>query len=168
MNTPVTAQAFRDALALLPGAITVVTTDGPAGRAGFTASAVCSVSDEPPTVLVCMRSKSSTNPRFRKNAVLGINVLTPAQQPLSTAFANSAIGQEERFALGRWDRLSSGAPMLHDALINLDCTVVDTHVIGTHDVCICRVLDLRVRPEDEALAYFNRAYHHLSANSRLP
>jgi len=58
--------------------------------------------------------------------------------------------------------------MLHDALINLDCTVVDTHVIGTHDVCICRVLDLRVRPEDEALAYFNRAYHHLSANSRLP
>lgn len=168
MNTPVTAQAFRNALALLPGAITVVTTDGPAGRAGFTASAVCSVSDEPPTVLVCMRSKSSTNPRFRKNAVLGINVLTPAQQSLSAAFANSAIGQEERFALGRWDRLSSGAPMLHDALINLDCTVVDTHVIGTHDVCICRVLDLRVRPEDEALAYFNRAYHHLSANSRLP
>ncbi|MFO6421488.1 flavin reductase [Hylemonella sp. W303a] len=167
MSTPVTSQEFRGALALLTGAVTLITTDGPAGRAGFTASAVCSVSDDPPTVLVCMRSAAPSNPLFRRNAVLCVNVLTPAQQPLAAAFADPQLGQAQRFSHGSWDALASGAPALHDALINLDCQVVDTHVIGTHDVCICRVQGVRVRPEDEALAYFNRAYHHLNAASRL-
>lgn len=167
-TSSVTSQEFRAALSLLTGAVTLITTDGPGGRAGFTASAVCSVSDEPPTVLVCMRSAAPSNPTFRKNAVLCVNVLTPEQQELSAHFANSQLTQPERFALGQWDQLTSGAPVLHDALINLDCRVVDTHVIGTHDVCICRVLGVRIRPEGEGLAYFNRAYHHLSDASRLP
>jgi flavin reductase len=167
MLTPVTSQEFRGALALLTGAVTLITTDGPAGRAGFTASAVSSVSDDPPTVLVCMRSAAPSNPLFRRNAVLCVNVLTPAQRPLATAFADPQLGQAQRFTFGNWDTLASGAPALHDALINLDCRVVDTHVIGTHDVCICRVFGVRTRREDEALAYFNRAYHHLNANSRL-
>lgn len=167
MNTSVNSQTFRTALSLLTGAVTLITTDGPGGRAGFTASAVCSVSDDPPTVLVCMRSAAPSNPVFRMNAVLCINVLTPEQQTLSASFANPQLTQEARFALAPWDQLSSGAPVLQNALINLDCRIVDTHTVGTHDVCICRVLDARIQPESEGLVYFNRAYHHLGIESRL-
>lgn len=168
MKTLVNPQTFRTALSLLTGAVTLITTDGPGGRSGFTASAVCSVSDDPPTVLVCMRSTAPSNPVFRANAVLCINVLTSEQQVLSASFANPKLTQEDRFALASWDQLTSGAPVLQDALLNLDCRIVDTHVVGTHDVCICRVLDTRIRPEGEGLAYFNRAYHHLGIESRLP
>jgi flavin reductase len=161
MTTPVSSQDFRAALSLLTGAVTLITTDGASGRAGFTASAVCSVTDNPPTVLVCMRSAAPSNPVFRKNAVLCVNVLNAAQQDLSGSFANPQLSQEERFDLAQWSHLSSGAPALEDALINLDCKVIDTHVIGTHDVCICSVQGIRTQAEGDGLVYFGRAYHHL-------
>ncbi|TIW51814.1 MAG: flavin reductase, partial [Mesorhizobium sp.] len=47
-------QAYRDAMAHFAGQVHVVTTDGPAGRRGATVIAACSVSDTPPTVLVCL------------------------------------------------------------------------------------------------------------------
>jgi len=50
----VSREQFRDAMARLGAAVNIVTTDGTAGRAGFTASAVCSVTDDPPTLLVCL------------------------------------------------------------------------------------------------------------------
>lgn len=167
MTTQVTSQDFRAALALLTGAVTLVTTDGASGRAGFTASAVCSVTDNPPTVLVCMRSAAPSNPIFRKNAVLCVNVLNAAQQELSASFANPKLTQEERFALANWEHLNSGAPALEDALINLDCKVVDTHVIGTHDVCICSVQGIRTQSDGDGLVYFGRAYHHLKQASHV-
>jgi hypothetical protein len=59
----------------LGAAVNIVTTDGPAGRAGFTASAVCSVTDEPPTLLVCLNRTASVYPAFEANGVLCVNVL---------------------------------------------------------------------------------------------
>ncbi len=166
-DTTVTIPEFRAALSLLSAAITLITTDGEGGRAGFTATAVCSVTDDPPTVLVCMRTAAPSNTVFRKNSVLCVNVLTPQQQALSGVFANPRLSQDERFAHAQWDKLATGAPVLEDAHINLDCKVVDIHVTGTHDVCVCRVQGLRIRPEAEGMAYFNRAYHHLNDASRL-
>lgn len=52
-------QSFRDAMAHVGAAVNIITTDGPAGRAGFTASAVCSVTDAPPTLLVCLNRSAS-------------------------------------------------------------------------------------------------------------
>ncbi len=53
-TTAVTQLQFRDAMSSLAAAVNVITTDGPHGRAGFTATAVCSVTDQPPTLLVCI------------------------------------------------------------------------------------------------------------------
>ncbi len=58
---PVTRDEFRDAMARLGAAVNVVTSAGPAGRGGFTASAVCSVTDDPPSLLVCLNRSSSGN-----------------------------------------------------------------------------------------------------------
>ena len=55
----VTRQDFRDAMARLGAAVNIITTGGPAGRGGFTASAVCSVTDDPPTLLVCMNRNAT-------------------------------------------------------------------------------------------------------------
>ena len=67
MPTPVTKDAFRNAMSVLASAVNVVTTDGPAGRAGFTATAVCSVSDEPPSLLVCLNRSASVYDIFQAN-----------------------------------------------------------------------------------------------------
>ncbi len=57
-------QTFRDAMSCMGAAVNIITTDGPAGRAGFTASAVCSVTDTPPTLLVCLNRGASVWYRY--------------------------------------------------------------------------------------------------------
>ena len=59
-------QAYREAMARLGAAVNVITTDGPGGRAGFTASAVCSVTDSPPTLLVCANRTNDSYPALRR------------------------------------------------------------------------------------------------------
>lgn len=59
LHAPVSQAAFRDAMARVCAPVNVITTNGPAGRGGFTATAMCSVTDEPPTLLVCMNSRSA-------------------------------------------------------------------------------------------------------------
>ncbi|VEC57435.1 Predicted flavin reductase RutF in novel pyrimidine catabolism pathway [Klebsiella aerogenes] len=78
--------SFRDAMAHVGAAVNIITTDGPAGRAGFTASAVCSVTDTPPTLLVCLNRSASVWPVFSEHHTLCVNTLAAGQETLSTLF----------------------------------------------------------------------------------
>src|SRR5476651_908107 len=89
---------YRNAMARLGAAVNIITTDGPAGRAGFTASAVCSVTDEPPTLLVCLNRNASVYDAFKQNGVLCVNVLGAGHQNISNIFGGKTSTQrsEER------------------------------------------------------------------------
>ena len=95
-------QNFRNGMAMLASAVNVITTDGPAGLAGFTATAVTSVTDQPPTLLVCMNRSSFAHPIFASNAVLCVNVLTAGQQDVSALFADRNVTMQDRFARTPW------------------------------------------------------------------
>src|SRR5579872_2549998 len=100
---PVEKQPYREAMARLGAAVNVITTDGPGGRAGFTASAVCSVTDTPPILLVCANRANASYPAFKANGVLCVNTLTPAQEGLSLIFAGMTQHTEaERFTGHDW------------------------------------------------------------------
>lgn len=114
---------FRNAMAMLGSAVTIVTTDGPAGRFGFTASAVCSVTDSPPTLLVCVNRSSSNHEHFKTNGVLCVNVLTGDHQSTSGAFANRQLSMQERFSSVNCQTLKTGSPVIEEALVSLDCRV---------------------------------------------
>src|SRR5262245_38495172 len=66
---------FREAMSRLGAAVHVITTAGPGGKAGTTATAVCSVSDAPPTLLVCLNRRNQTNPMVVENGVFCVNTL---------------------------------------------------------------------------------------------
>src|SRR4026209_1084160 len=115
---------FRNALSKVATALSVVTTAGPAGAAGVTCLAVCALSDDPAMGLVCVHGKSTTNAAIKKNGILCVNCLQADQSGLSQAFAGiGAIPMHERFALGRWVAMVTGAPRCKAALIALDCEV---------------------------------------------
>lgn len=156
------ASSFRDAMSLLTTAVNVVTTAGDAGTHGFTASAVCSVSDNPPTLLVCMNQSSRSHMPFVDNKVLSVNVLGAQHEHLSNVFA-SKLESDERFTHGAWHTLATGAPMLDDALVSFDCEIEQVQAVGTHSVFMCRVVAIkhseRAGEPDESLVYFNRRYH---------
>lgn len=156
------ASSFRDAMSLLTTAVNVVTTAGDAGTHGFTASAVCSVSDNPPTLLVCMNQSSRSHMPFVDNKVLSVNVLGAQHEHLSNVFA-SKLESDERFTHGAWHTLATGAPVLDDALVSFDCEIEQVQAVGTHSVFMCRVVAIkhseRAGEPDESLVYFNRRYH---------
>ena len=151
---------FRNAMSLLTGAVNVITTTGASGRYGFTASSVCSVTDTPPTLLVCMNTASSSHAHFIENKILTVNVLGAHHQPISNAFS-SKINSEERFKHGAWTALETGAPVLKDSLVSFDCQIEQIQEVGTHTIFICRVVAIQQGEHEQGLAYFNRAYHHV-------
>lgn len=154
------ATNFRNAMSLLPTAVNVVTTEGLSGAHGFTASAVCSVTDTPPTLLVCMNTTSRSHVHFMENKILSVNVLGAQHEHISNTFA-SKLCSEERFQQGTWTKLVTGSPVLVDALVSFDCEIEQVQEVGTHSVFMCRVVAIKQSEQDESLVYFNRTYHQV-------
>ncbi|WP_233835431.1 flavin reductase [Paraburkholderia sp. ZP32-5] len=156
---------YRDAMAGLGAAVNIITSDGEAGLAGCTASAVCGVSDEPPTLLVCINRSSRNNAAFRANGKLCVNVLSAEQQALAAHFSTSTLALVERFAAAQWDYLETGAPVLRGALASLDCEIESITEVGTHTVFFCAVKAARTRGAGDALIYYGRRYHCVGEGS---
>lgn len=153
------ATDYRNAMSLLTTAVNVITTAGVSGMHGFTASAVCSVTDTPPTLLVCMNQSSRSHSHFVENKMLSVNVLGAQHEQISNAFASSKLNSEERFKLGAWSTLETGSPILEDALVSFDCEIEQIQAVGTHSIFMCRVVAIKQNQPSESLVYFNRGYH---------
>ena len=156
----ISAQAFKDGMAGLAGAVNIVTTVDQGEKVGFTATAVCSVSDSPATLLVCLNRNASVYERFKNASTLAINTLAKGQDGLSNAFGGKAP-MTERFDCGEWQSLQTGSPILADAAVSFDCQIIHRQSVATHDVFFCEVIDIQHRKDAGALLYFQRGYHHL-------
>ena len=155
--------AYRDAMARLGAAVSVITSDGPAGRCAFTASAVCSVTDEPPTLVVCMNRGSDSYQAFKDNAVLCVNTLAASQEALSPIFAGfTDHTMPQRFEQAGWTTLATGAPVLTDAVVSFDCRIAQISEVGTHGVFFCEVDAIQSGSSHEGLIYFGRSYHRIT------
>ncbi|ALA16245.1 MULTISPECIES: flavin reductase [Chelatococcus] len=157
-----TEQAFREAMSRVPGAVHVVTTAGPAGRMGFTATSVAPVSDAPPTVLVCLNRASQVLPVLEANGVFCVNTLAGGEGPLADVFAGrTGLFGAERFRSGGWTRLETGAPALVTARAAMDCRLTETIDAATHRILIGEVRALAIGAEGDSLVYKGRRYHAL-------
>ncbi|MBB4145650.1 flavin reductase [Rhizobium rhizoryzae] len=161
LHEAVSTQTFRNAMSKLGAAVNIITTEGHAGRHGITASAVCSVTDTPPTVLVCVNRNSSAHDVIMSNGVLCVNVLGHGHETLARKFGQPGLSPDERFAQGSWTQSSTGAPVLVDAVVSLDCRIVERHEIGTHSVFYSRIETVTTAEVAQSLVYFDRAFHCL-------
>ncbi|TLU69479.1 pyrimidine utilization flavin reductase protein F [Enterobacter sp. MF024] len=153
-------QTFRDAMACLGAAVNIITTDGPAGQAGFTASAVCSVTDSPPTLLVCLNRGASVWPVFNDNRTLCVNTLSAGQESLSNLFGGKTP-MADRFAAADWQTGATGCPRLDEALASFDCRISQVVSVGTHDILFCEIVAITRHPVPQGLVWFDRGYHAL-------
>ena len=150
---------FRDAMANLPAAVNILTTAGPAGRCGITASAVCSVSDDPPTLLFCINRNSTTAAVFEQNRRVCINVLASDHQELALHFAGATkLPMAERFEQAVWLPHDEDLPVLEAAMVRLTGRVVQTSPVRSHIVMFVEVDDIAVRKDADALVYFDRKF----------
>lgn len=163
MNTDSDQQRYREAMSRLGAAVNIITTTSPEGDLGFTASAVCSVTDSPPTLLVCMNRNAKLNQSFKDSRILCVNVLAPEHEELSPVFASIGdIPMPERFAMAQWLRLKTGSPVLATAAASFDCTIDQITEIGTHSVFFCTVQAINLGTATSGLIYHGRSYHPIS------
>ncbi|MGI4849633.1 MAG: NADH-dependent FMN reductase RutF [Janthinobacterium lividum] len=151
---------YRHAMSRLAAAVNIITSDGASGKTGFTASAVCSVTDEPPTLLVCLNRNASVYQAVRDNGVLCVNVLGPGQQELSNLFGGKTA-MEQRYQAASWQTGVTGSPLLADAVASFDCRITSSAQVGSHDVLFCEVQAIHVGDTAHGLVYFDRRYHEI-------
>ncbi len=153
---------FREAMSRVGASVHIVTTSGPAGLAGITATSATSVSLEPATMLFCIKKTSPAAARMIKNAVFCINALSPAHRALAEVFAGrTGKHLEERFEGGDWRKLATGSPVLRQAAASFDCRLVEAKPVGTHFVMIGLVEAVAYGAEGDTLAYVHRGYRTL-------
>lgn len=155
--------SYRAAMSCMAAAVNVITSDGVGGMAGCTVSAVCSVTDEPPTLLVCINRSSGNNEIFRVNGKLCVNVLSSEQVETANRFSQKGLSAVQRLALSQWSVLETGAPVLDGVLCALDCEIDAMHEVGTHTVFFCAVKAVRRSDETDGLIYFSRNFHRVAA-----
>jgi len=155
----VEAPPFREAMARLGAAVHVVTTAGPGGKSGFTATAVCSVSDQPAMLLVCLNRRSNSAPVLSQNGVFCVNTLGAAEENLANMFAGrSGVHLEDRFGVGEWTTLKTGSPVLATAVVAFDCRTIEIKAMASHNVVFGAVEAVRLGPAGPALVYHDRIY----------
>jgi flavin reductase len=155
----VDVKQFREAMSRLGAAVHVITTDGPFGKTGFTATAVVSVTDQPATVLVCLNRGAQSHPILRGNGVFCVNTLRAGDENIADTFAGrTKMERDRRFDVGQWQTLVTGSPALMSAVVALDCRVSEIKSVASHDIYFGIVEAIHSGPPGAALVYHDRAY----------
>ena len=150
---------FRRVLSHFATGVTIVTTRDTDGRAtGLTVSAFCSVSLDPPQVLVCVDHKSQSYPALRDGAHFAINFLGDGHEEVSRRFATTRL---DKFDSVPHSFGKHGSPLIEGALAQLECRIVSRHVEGDHTILVGLVEEAR-NGAGEPLLYFRGKYRRLA------
>jgi len=159
---PVDPGQFKIGMRTLAGAVNIITSMHAGHRYGMTATAVCSATAEPPTVLACINKLATTNGAITKSKVICVNVLRAEDWELSTSFSGAASG-EGRFKSRHWSKLATGSPVLVDSLVSFDCRVAKHLVHGTHTIFLGEVEQVLLGKKGKPLLYSEGQYAKLAS-----
>lgn len=160
---------FRDGMRHLAASVTILATAHEDGaRFGMTATAVCSVSAEPPMLLCCINRDNQTRDAFAAAGHFSVNLLGTDSQHLADRFARRMM-HEERFQDGRWRLHEAGVPVLGDAMAWFACRLAETVEIASHTVFFGEVIDIGTgTPPASPLLYAHGGYGSFAAAHEAP
>jgi len=156
------AALFKSGMRRLASGVSLVTTVLDGKPHGLVATSVCSVSADPPSLLVCVNRSSQSHDQIRDAGVLCINVLGADDDAVARRFS-SPEHRGTRFADREWASLVTGAPALTGALASFDCRIAKTVSADTHTIFIAHVVAARLgEPRKGALLYLDGRYATLT------
>ncbi|SDI80742.1 NADH-FMN oxidoreductase RutF, flavin reductase (DIM6/NTAB) family [Frankineae bacterium MT45] len=153
-------EVLRSAFAAHPSGVTAICASIDGEPAGLVASSFTSVSLDPPLVSVCVAHTSSTWPRLRPAARLGVSVLAADHDEVARRL--SARGTE-RFAQVGWEETLHGAIFIHGSALRLECTLENEVRAGDHDIVLLRVISVQSYPEVSPLVFHASRFRRLEA-----
>lgn len=157
---------FRRVMGFLATGVTVVTTALGEKLHGMTANAVCSVSLEPPLILVCVDRRSYTHSILAQSGVFAVNILSEEQEELARLFADRGPAQVKSLRGVPYSLGATGAPILEDCIAYAECRVVAAYPGGDHTIFLGHVRELKVVREAPPLLFYRSAYEGLLERRR--
>jgi flavin reductase (DIM6/NTAB) family NADH-FMN oxidoreductase RutF len=157
------AVAFRQAMRALPSAVANGSDGAPIG---LTATAVTSLSADPPSLLVCVNRSASIAAALVTGAGFSVNLLSVSQQEVAEAFGGQRVAKGVgRFAFGGWFRNERDVPLLAGANVSFECVVATVTDWATHHVVIGEIVDVHfAHPQGPALIYHEGQYGSVGAS----
>src|SRR6201998_2191620 len=161
-DSMITGEDFRLAMRRLAGGVSIISGAGPDGPLGVTATAVTSLTAEPPSVLCCLNRSLTLETLVKETGRFGVNMLRADHQNLAERFAgmHGARGSE-KFEQGNWEILPSDVPVLTDSLVSFDCRADRIFEVGTHSVFVGLIDDVFFGESGDPLVYCNGAFSGL-------
>ncbi len=154
----ITSDQFKAGMRRLAASVCVITVQNKDGaRNGLTATAVCSMSNNPPTLLCALNKSSNSFPAIQKAGIFGVNVLGPNHHGVAQRFSSSLPG-DEKFQIGEWNTIETGAPLLKTAVVAFDCRVSAMFEVATHVVLIGEIVGLELGDDAAPLLYGDGNY----------
>lgn len=130
---------------------------------------MCSVTDTPPTLLVCINRNSAMNPVFQENRRLCVNVLNHEQELMARHFAGmTGVSMEDRFRLEEWQLGALGQPVLRNTLASLEGEIEQIQSIGTHQMYLVQIKQIALSEAGNGLIYFKRNFHSVIHPMAVP
>jgi flavin reductase (DIM6/NTAB) family NADH-FMN oxidoreductase RutF len=157
------ADEFRAAMGSWPSGVTIVTSRAGEQIHGMTVSDFSGVSLDPPLAVVCAAKSSVTTGLIEEGQCFGVNVLRVSQDSLSNKFASKKDEFKRFDGVETFDAIT-GAPLIRDALVNLDCRVVAIHDAGDHLLCVGEIEEAHVN-DGEPLLFFRGGYGRFESAS---
>jgi len=154
---------FRIAMRGVASSVFLVTTRGPEGRAGMTATSVCSLSFDPLSVLICVNRSTAFIRALEASRRFALNILSHDDEPIAKEFG-SAAGRERRFETGDWYDVD-GMPALGTSLSTIVCEVAGHTDFGSHRVFVGQVRQVDNREGRSELLYCQGSFRTLPRDS---
>lgn len=187
---------FRQVMGRFATGVTVVTTRSQQVLGGLTVNSFCSVSLNPPLVLVCIDNNCSTLALLRESKIFAVNMLNNEQKEYSRCFATNSQGRFDKFYNVTYHTAVTGAPVLDDVLAFIDARIIAEYPGGDHAIFIGQVEamgtageigyvnnegqelptedesqqagSVQTALEGEPLLYFEGQYRHMTTLYRKP
>lgn len=159
--TTVSAEDFKKAMSGLPGGVAIVTTSGPDGHHATTVSSLCSLSLDPPMVMLALANDSSLLSKVRSSGRLGINVLADHQTDAATVCARR---DEDKMSHVDW-YLHRDLPRIPGCGVWLRCDIAQEFPGGDHTILTAEVLEADIDSSASPTIYFDRTFRTLSPTS---
>jgi flavin reductase (DIM6/NTAB) family NADH-FMN oxidoreductase RutF len=160
-QAPVSTADFVQAMGQHVSSVCVITTLHEGIRYGLTATAVSSLTADPPRLLVCVNKSGVTHEKILAAQCFCVNVLEEHQEPVAKAFAGMMGKDFDRFSTGAWRSMATGAPALDGAAAVFDCRMATTLDQSTHTVFIGEAVAVALRPGHDTLLYGARRFRTL-------
>lgn len=149
-----TSAAFIAGMRKVAGAVCVITTTGSdAEQRGLTATAICSLSAEPPSLIACVNRKTWVAQFVPDSGVFAVNVLSHLQEDVARTFAGQTdLAAGDRFGVGDWHSGVTGVPVVRGALAVFECRLAQVVEHTTHVILIGHVVET-VLEDGQSLVY---------------